>query len=63
MLPSAFSGYPSDFLEQRNSSAVLKNLKGYLNQLVAKKQINKEILLRLRLDIEQIVLSFSEKWN
>ena len=49
------------FLEQRNSSAVLKNLKGYLNQLVAKKQINKEILLRLRLDIEQIVFSFLQK--
>lgn len=49
------------FIEQRNLSAALKNLKGYLNQLSSKKQINKEILLRLRLDIEQIVFSFLQK--
>ena len=46
------------FLEQKNGDAALKNLKGYLNQLSVKKQINKEILLHLRLDIEQVVFSF-----
>ena len=46
------------FLEQKNAEAALKNLKGYLNQLTVKKQINKEILLHLRLDVEQVVFSF-----
>lgn len=46
------------FLEQKNLSAALKNLKNYLNQLSAKKMLNKEILLRLRLDMEQVVFSF-----
>ena len=49
------------FLEQKNPSAALKKLKAYLNQLAAQKQINKEVLLRLRLDIEQVVFSFLQK--
>ena len=46
------------FLEQKNLSAALKNIKTYLSQLSAKKMLNKEILLRLRLDMEQVVFSF-----
>lgn len=46
------------FLEQKNASAALKNLEHYLDLHLQKKEVNKELLLHLRLDIEQLVFAF-----
>lgn len=47
----------STFLEQKQSQAALDNLQNYLDSLSAKKELNKDILLRLRIDVEQTVFA------
>ena len=46
------------FLEQKNAAAALKNLEHYLNLLLQKKEVNKDILMHLKLDIEQLVFAY-----
>ena len=48
----------SAFLEQKQASAALKNLEGYLDLLTKRKKINRDFLIHLRLDIEQLVFSY-----
>lgn len=49
------------FLEQKQSAAALQVLKKYMDSLTAKKEINRELLRHLRLDIEQLVFSYLQK--
>lgn len=51
----------STFLEQKQPQAALEKLESYLHGLSEKKELNKETLLRLRLDMEQIVFAYLHK--
>ncbi len=48
----------SVFLEQKQAPGALQNLESYLDLLTKRKKINRDFLIHLRLDIEQLVFSY-----
>lgn len=49
------------FLEQKDADTVIQNLKQYLETIAHKQEIGKEELMRLKLDMEQMVFSYLQK--
>lgn len=49
------------FLDQKQPAAALQNLQNYLDRLSARKEINKELLKHLRVDMEQLIFSYLRK--
>lgn len=49
------------FLEEKQSSAAVQNLENYLKRLSDRKEIHKDLLKHLQIDMEQLIFSYLRK--